>query len=144
MRKKFWEMTLGILYIVVLFYQLAGTDMIKLNFDFPVGAETGCRVRAVIDLPGNRKSPLDFTLSYDGDRLVYCKAAGREGLKGLYIVSRLSGTGEMLLEISAFAGNDFWGGGRIILEFYIKKPCRDICEFIKVYNEKSEKSPLPD
>lgn len=136
MRKKLWEMILGILYLSIFVYQLADTDIIKLNFDFPVGMEAGCRVRAVIELPGNRETPLDFTLSYDSGRLVYCKESGGEGLKGLSVVSRLSQTGEILLEISALTGNRFWGGGKIILEFYMKRPCKDMHQFFKIVMNK--------
>ena len=99
--------------------------------------------QAVIDLPGNRENPLDFTLRYDGGRLVYCKEAKGKGLKGLSVVSGLSETGEMLLEISALTGNRFWGGGKIILEFYVKKPCRDMYEYLKLCDEKLKKVKNP-
>lgn len=143
MRKKLWEMTLGILYLSIFVYQLASRDTIRLSFDFPVGTGIGCRVQAVIDLPGNRENPLDFTLRYDGGRLVYCKEAKGKGLKGLSVVSGLSETGEMLLEISALTGNRFGGRGKIILEFYVKKPCRDMYEYLKLCDEKMKKVKNP-
>jgi len=84
MRKKLWEMTLGILYLSIFVYQLASRDTIRLSFDFPVGTGIGCRVQAVIDLPGNRENPLDFTLRYDGGQNGVLQRGERKRVKGAF------------------------------------------------------------
>lgn len=135
MRKKLWEMTLCILYFMTLLYQLKTAEVISFKLELPMGAGAGCRIRAVIDISGNRDKSLDVILNYDSTRLSYTKGTGTDGIEQLYISSRPSDTGvEMILEISGFTGNSFWGRGKIELEFYVRKPCRDASQFINFYN----------
>lgn len=143
MRKKLWEMTLCILYFLILFYQLATADMIRFKFELPMGAGALCQVRAVIDIYGNRDKSLDFILNYDSTRLRYVKGTGTDGIEGLYISSGMCGAGEeMVLEISAFTNNSFFGGGKILLDFYVKRPCRDVSQFINFYNVNVKKEEI--
>ncbi|MCM1257268.1 MAG: hypothetical protein NC307_05400 [Roseburia sp.] len=145
MRKKLWEMAVGILYILILVYQVTKVDNVKVTCEFPSHAVVGNRVRAVFDISGCRGKSLALKVAYDGGRLIYCGRAGGNPPEGSFIFVRESGTEEeRILEISALVGEEFLDRGSIILEFYVKREYEEIPVKVKLCRGGEKKLLLPD
>lgn len=146
MKKKVREMAVGVLYILILFYQVAKIQNIKITYEIPHEAAAGNRVTAVLDISGCRGKSVVLGLVYDGDRLAFGGRAGVSPSEGSFVTvqeSEIGEEGEKMLEISVFIGEGFFDRGRVSLEFYVKQPCLDIPAHIKLCGVR-EKLPPQD